>query len=147
MRKEVIIAIVLGFGLGLLITFGVWQVNKKFQPNTDTEPTPLPTAPITPAPEQPTPTPAPSGFQILTPEDNSLTAEKETLLSGTGEPNAIIVVFYEEGEKILEADENGNFSSSIPLVAGTNKILVKSFDENGERVEKTLNIIYSTAEI
>ena len=147
MRKEVIVAIVLGFGLGLLITFGVWQANKKFQKPSAPTPTPVATPEISQAPEQPSPTPEQKSLIITSPENNSLLDEDETEVTGKTNPGAIVVIFYEEGEKILEADVEGGFSTIITLIGGNNEILVKTFAGDGEKTEQTLNVVYSTAEI
>ena len=147
MRKEVLVAIVLGFGLGLLITFGVWQANKKLQKPAEVIPTPAISTDVSPAPEQPTPTPDHRGLVINTPENNSLFNEEEIEVSGQTVPSSIVVVFYEEGEKILEANEEGAFSTTVTLVGGNNEIMVKSFADDGTKIEQTVNVVYSTAEI
>jgi hypothetical protein len=47
----------------------------------------------------------------------------------------------------MEADENGNFSVEITLVGGGNEISISAFDTEGNEVNKSLNLVYSTAEI
>ena len=53
----------------------------------------------------------------------------------------------EEGEKIIQADQDGQFMTTIPLIGGANQIKVKTFDEMGNEAEETLEIIFSTAKI
>ncbi|HUW21720.1 MAG TPA: hypothetical protein VMW41_03535 [Candidatus Bathyarchaeia archaeon] len=144
MRKEVIIAIVLGFGLGLIITFGIWSANRSLQEK------PIPTVILvaTPTPQNtPTPTPPALTLEISYPEENSIIKEEEINLRGTTLPEAIVVIFYEDGERILEANQDGNFETTITLNGGANEIIVKAFDQKGNEVEKTINVVYSTAEI
>jgi hypothetical protein len=142
MKKEVLIAIILGFGLGLVITFGIWTANRALQEQPVTEP-----IEATPTP-QATPTPASNlTLEITEPEQNSISSEKEINLAGSASPEAIIVVFYEEGEKILETDSQGKFETTVNLAGGANEILIKAFDKEGGEVEKTLSVVYSTAEI
>ena len=62
-------------------------------------------------------------------------------------PEAVVVVFYEEGEKILEANKDGQFQTQISLTGGINEITVKTFDQKGNELEETLNVVFSTAEI
>jgi hypothetical protein len=140
MRKEVIIAILIGFGLGLVITFGIWTANRALQeaPGEETSTT----APV----EETTPTSAFS-LTINQPEDNSISAEEEITLSGSTRPGGVVVVLYEEGEKILEANEEGEFETEITLVGGSNEIKVSAYDNEGNEVGQTLTIVYSTAEI
>jgi hypothetical protein len=137
-RKEVLIAIIIGFGLGLVITFGIWTANKALR-----EAAPK----VTPAPEvTPTPTPAFS-LTVTSPEDNALYAEETIEVSGATAPGAIIVILYQEGEKILEADSEGKFSTEITLAGGANEIKISAYDQEGNEAEKTLTVVYSTAEI
>lgn len=144
MRKEVLIAIVIGFALGLIITYGVWTANKALK-----ETAPKKEAPAQKTEEQlPTPTSTPQDLLIITsPEDNFLSNKEKIDVSGKTFPQATVVILYEEGEKIIEADEEGNFQSEITLVGGTNEITISTYDKDGNEVSKTLTVVYSTAEI
>ncbi len=59
MRKEVLVAIIIGFGLGLVITFGIWTANKALK-------TAAPPTPPTEEKEEVTPTPAPTLELLIT---------------------------------------------------------------------------------
>lgn len=142
MKKEVLIAIIIGFALGLVITFGVWTANKalkqaapKQEANEQVEETPTPT-----------PKPALSLF-ISSPEDNSLTNKEEIKIEGKTNPQSIIVILGPEEEQIIEADESGNFATKTTLVGGSNEIEVLSYDGTGNEASQTLTVVYSTAEI
>jgi len=142
-KKEVIIAIVIGFALGLVITFGIWTANQalKQQPQLE-KPTPseeVKTIP-TPAPEE-------LSLALTSPEDNSISSEEKIEVSGKTAPEATVIILYQGGEKIIQADEGGNFSSEITLVGGANEIKITAYDQNGNEVSKTLNVVYSTAEL
>lgn len=143
MRKEVIFAIVIGFTLGLVITFGIWTANKAIkqaqteQPSSETEQ----------IPETPAPTPQEITLTITSPENNDLVSTENIEVSGKTSPGAIVVVIYQGGERVVEAEANGNFSAKIALVAGANEITVTAIDEEDNEASKTLNLVYSTAEI
>lgn len=143
MKKEIIVAIVVGFALGLIITFGIWTANKaiKARPEVAFE-----EEIVTPTPE---PTPTPTGFtlKILSPEDNALVDTSEVELKGSAVANAVIVIAEEDGEKIIEADENGSFATEISLIKGINEITITAFSPEGEEASKTLGLVYSTTEI
>lgn len=140
MRKEVLIAIIIGFGLGLVITFGIWTANKALR-----EAAPTITVPTEEVEE---PTPAPTLELIITsPEENTISEEEIIEVAGQTIPNAIIAIIYPDGEKILEADEDGSFSTEISLIGGDNQIKISAFNEEGDEVSKTLTIVYSTATI
>ena len=147
MKKEVLLAIIIGFSLGLAITFGVWKANKALKEAA-------PKQQLLPSQVQekekiPSPTPVSSQLNLLitSPEDNSIINKEKINVSGKTSPKATVVILYGEGEKIIEADENGNFTSEITLVGGANEITVSAYDQDGNEATKTLNLVYSTAEI
>lgn len=140
MRKEVLVAIIIGFGLGLVITFGIWTANKALRE--------APPAVPTEEEAEVTPTPIPAlELVIVSPENNTISEEEMIEVSGQTAPNAIIAIAYPEGEKLFEADENGSFSTEISLIGGDNLIEISAFNDEGDQVTKTLTVVYSTAEI
>lgn len=147
MRKEVLIAIIIGFGLGLLITYGIWTANKAIKQKAE-ENQEAPSEEIAET-IKPSPTPTPAGLllTISSPEDNLIADKNKVQLSGKTEPGATVVVLYEGGEKILEADQDGKFNAEITLVSGSNEINVSAFAESGEEANKKLTVVFSTAEI
>lgn len=149
MRKENLLAIIIGILLGLLLTFAIWNIKKitpQLGPKTQQEPqisqeNPSP-SPFTEKKESQEPL-----LTILTPEENEIFNKEKIQITGKTLPSATVVILYEEGEKIVEADEEGNFSTEITLVGGNNEITVSTYDENGNEASKTLNVVYTTAEI
>ena len=140
MKKEVLFAIIIGFALGLAITFGIRTANKAFQGPTQEE------APLEET--QPTPTPQPGLSLIITsPEDNFISDQETTEISGRTASQAIIVVLYPEGEKILEADQDGRFKTEIDLAGGDNEIKISSYDNENNEASQILTVVYSTTEI
>jgi len=94
MQKEVLGAIFIGFLIGLVITFGVWQANKAIKSSST-----LPTAgEITPS-ESPTGEVNKPVLNIVSPANELLTKEATVTVKGTYLPGAQIVIFYEKGEK------------------------------------------------
>lgn len=140
MRKEVLIAIIIGFGLGLVITFGIWTANKALKE----------TAPATVTTEEVEQTPIPTStleLIVTSPEDNTISEKEMIEVSGQTVSDAIVTIIYPDGEKILEADEEGNFSTEISLIGGDNLIKISAFNDQGDKASKTLTVVYSTAEI
>lgn len=146
MRKEIPLAIIIGFSLGLVLTFGVWQIKKISQQTAPKTTQPYQQTSV-PKEVSPTPTPSQELLVINSPEENALVNTSKIEVSGKTLPLNTVVIIYEEGEKIIEADEEGNFSTEITLVGGSNEITVSSFNQEGEEVSKSLNVIYSTSEI
>lgn len=142
MRKEVLIAIIIGFVLGLVITFGVWTANKAMKEG--------PTTAQLPEETQQTPTPSPTlgiDLEISSPTDNAVSDKEKVDVAGKTSPAATVVILFQEGEKIIEADNNGNFSTEITLVGGNNEITISSIDSQGKEITKTISVVFSTAEI
>ena len=142
MKKEVLIAIITGFALGLLITFGVWTANRAIKKAAPQKEAPVETKTPTPTPPKPE-----LSLMVLSPEENSISDQEEIEVSGKTGPGATIVILYQEGEKILEADEEGNFKTTITLLGGSNEIEISAYDTEGNETSKTLTVVYSTAEI
>jgi len=145
------VAISLGFILGILACLLFALASGNLQPNfastlsLKTEKVILPTlAPIL------SPSPVPAGGLFLTlnqPEDESITNQPKTIISGTTLPKANLAIIYDEGEAFAEAGTDGNFRNEIPLTGGANEITVTAFGENGEEATEIINIVYTTAEI
>lgn len=142
MRKEVLIAIVIGFALGLVITFGIWTANRALKKPVSQEPEPV-------AQQETTPTPLTQEFSLVidSPENNSISTEEKIQVSGQTAGSAVVVILYPEGEKILEANQEGKFSTEIELAGGQNEIIVSAYDQEGNEIKQTLTVVYSTAEI
>lgn len=138
-----LIAIVLGFVLGLVITFGLWSANKAMKSKealTETEETTTPTLIPTPTPVQV------FSLAILAPEDESVHNTEKIIISGTTEPEAQVAVIGEKDEKVVSADTTGKFEVEIMLENGTNEITVSAANEAGEEITKTVSVVYTTVE-
>lgn len=143
MKKEILIAIVIGFALGLVITFGIWTANKSLKTATQKNKVAVAKPTITPSP-----TPSEKiSLSIVSPQNNSISDKEKVEIVGQTSPSAVVAILYREGEKIVEADENGDFTTEITLVGGANEIQITAYDKDGNKANKTLNIVYSTAKI
>ncbi len=145
MKKEILIAIIIGFVLGLVITFGIWTANKSLKEGTSTQSSQITEneTNITPSPQAEEKLP----LTIIFPENNALVNQEKLEIVGKTSPKAMVAIVYEEGEKIIEADEKGDFTMEITLVGGGNEINISAFDSQNNEASKVLNIVYSTAEI
>lgn len=160
MKKEVVLAITIGFGLGLIITYGVWLANKSLKdlPKTTLEqlsPTPAQTTEttttITPTLStntSATPKPTNSSLvKITAPEDEWLADKDSTTVKGTAPANSTVTITYEDSEAIVVADASGNFSATIPLSGGYNLITATAFDTLGNSSSATITVTYTTSKI
>ena len=153
MRREVILAITIGFSIGLLIAAGLLLGRRTIRDGIKL-PSILPQkeeAAVQITPSELSPAEAPQIPQIfltiISPEDESIINEDKVALTGQTEPEAIISVIYEEGEALGEADKEGNFDFEIPLIGGANEITVTVYNLEGEEASETITVVYTTAEI
>jgi len=144
MRKEVVIAIILGFVLGLLITGGIWWTTKSSQSDVPDQSSDVSL----------TPSPSPTEFlskeiplEISEPKSDIIVETESLKLKGETLPQAVVVIIYPEGESIVEADDEGNFESTVILKGGANEIRVTVYDEKGNKREEIITLVYSTAKI
>lgn len=143
MKKEVLLAIIIGFALGLVITFGIWTANKAIKQSA-----PKQEVAQEQVEEEPTPTPKSNLLlEISSPEDNSLISQEEITISGKTNPQNTVVILGPEQDQIIEADSNGNFESKTTLVGGSNELEIFAYDQLGNEISQTLTVVYSTATI
>jgi hypothetical protein len=127
MRKEVIIAIILGLGLGFVITFGIYRtrVALRSTPSSEEQAEALktPATSLTPTTEQ--------ALAIHNPEDGLITAATSTVVTGESEPNAPVVLLVNSTEYLSTTDGGGNFSFDVPLRQGSNVLTLYVLREDG----------------
>ncbi len=136
MRKEVIVAVLLGLSLGLVIAFGVYTANQAIKEKKVKQ-----TVEVV----QTSPSPSPQISLILeSPENNLVVSKNKVKINGRSAKDAVIAIFSNETELFTQADNEGFFSATFPLVAGSNKIKVKSIDDQNKQEEKEIMIVYTT---
>lgn len=139
MKKEVILAIVIGFSLGLVITFGIYTARQALNRHQSANPSPSPQS-------APAATPV-HNLTLTAPENETVFTTAEATISGTTTPNALITLFTEDTELLVYADNTGKFSAPITLVGGSNDITVTAVTPDGLTATAQLTLIYSTATI
>lgn len=136
MKKEVLIAILIGFGLGLVIMYGLYRLriamtDKPQAIEEIVKATPSPTAE------------AEAVIALHSPEDGSIQTETNTTVTGTTLPNSYVVIFVNEEDFITTADESGNFSLDAELELGSNVIVTHVVDNDGNTYTKERTVIVS----
>lgn len=139
-RKEITFAVIIGLIFGLIVLGGILRARRALSDLAKSSPTPTPLASGAAKVEQ--------GLTLaLETPDNQVRSEATLTISGKTDPHAYIVILGEAGEHILIPSDQGLFSQEIKLVSGANTIRVTSYLEDGTKVERTLNAVYTTAEI
>lgn len=142
MKKEVIIVVFLGIIIGAIVMYGIYTARTAITKQQSS-----PTQELTQISE-PTATPTLSHKLIITePLDETITDQENIAITGKTSPNAILTIIGSENEYLLTADRDGNFSTQISLSGGANQITVSAFNENGDKDETTLTLVYSTAQL
>lgn len=141
MKKEVVLAVVLGLVVGLIITFGIYTANRALQQRREKQNTKQTETPP-PAPEQQ------SSIRIFAPEDGTIVDTDTVRLSGTTLPNADIVIFLNtENEIVTTADTTGNFSVDLTVTGGSNVIETVVTNAQGQQERDVRTVVYSTANL
>lgn len=124
MKKEVIIAVIIGLIMGLIITYGFYRVKTTVTapPTTDLENT-VASASATPK--------VISTIAIHSPEEGHIQENSELKVAGTTTASSIIILNYEEESLITESDSSGNFSFDIELSDGPHIITVSVLENDG----------------
>ncbi len=151
MRKEFVVAIILGLAVGLLIVVGIVIARQAFEKHrtgsddTINKLSPISTSLSTGSPTA-APTPPKHSLTIDQPDDNSVVSSSELMISGKTTPQSTIAIVSEKNEYFTSADEAGLFSQKIELITGVNEIKMASLAPNEEQAEITLTVVFTTAE-
>lgn len=137
MRKEIVLAIVIGLGVGLILTYGFYLARTALQRDPDNN---LGQETNT------SPSPDPSGngtLSLISPVDESVQSSSSITIAGTTIVDSFVVIFVNDEEFITTADESGNFSIETELEDGSNVITVHAIDEDGNEtiVERTVTVV------
>lgn len=143
MKKEIVLAIVIGFGIGLIATFGVYNARRAIREANQIF------TPIASSEENKSSGDVASSqvLSLASPLDQSISSEPKITVSGTTISQSWVIILSEKGEKLIQADKKGNFETEVALISGENEIEVQSISENGEKAAKTVTVVYSTVEI
>ena len=144
MRKELFVAIVLGFGIGLVIVFGIITARSALRKHNIVTKNGATSSTISP---NPSPTAAATNVLTITdPQDGEVVTTDKVTLRGKTSPGANIVISTEKADVLAAADDSGSFSSDVSFLSGANDIQVVSFRASQGRSEMTMTIVYSTAD-
>lgn len=141
-KKEATVAVVIGLILALIVTGGVIRARHAFDSIRST------TKDLVRGKDVGKPDTKSVGlFLDLSTPDNSVTTEPKLTLAGKTLPGSYIAILGEKGEYLIVPSDVGNFSQEIGLVKGANTIKISVYQTDGTKIEKTLNAVYTTAEI
>lgn len=136
MNKDAILATLIGFGIGLLIT-GILLVGPnitKYLPKIN-----LPTAASTP-----TPIPTPSQFTVTieSPLADAIENTSNLLVSGVTRPGASVVIAGSVDDTVAVAQADGKYAEKITLAEGKNDIIVTSYAQT-KQASQSITVYYT----
>ncbi len=143
-RKEITLAIIIGLVIALIIAGGIYRaktalqnfnpsdLTDKFQSKKDNNPGEKSQDQL---------------FIELNSPDNTVATEASFKVSGKTLPSTYIAITTEQNDYLIVPNELGSFSQEVTLIKGANILTVTVFKSNGEKVEKSLSVVYTTAQL
>lgn len=146
MRKDFLVALLLGFGVGLTIAVSVLYAPKilSFRPSLSF----LSDLNKKEEIKAPTPIPTQSVGNILTiesPKDGTITKGTSVKLKGKTDPNAKVIITTNQEDTIIDSNGNGSFETEIDILEGSNILYISSY-KNGELSGQKAVEVYQTEE-
>jgi hypothetical protein len=142
MRKEIVVAIIIGLFVGFVVAYGVRTAQISLE-NRQAEAEKATTTQAAVSEE----TVAGHSLFITTPEPNAVTDKNSVAIIGSTTPNSLISIIGDADEIATIADDAGNFTGTLELNGGVNTVVIKSYNDLGEAAETSFMIIYSTADL
>lgn len=135
MRKEVLIAVILGLILGSILVYGIYRASKVTPPQeSQTQ-------------NQVSPSPKTEVQSILTlnmPQDGDIFEIETATISGQTNPENALIIVTENDQLLPKINPTGNFAQTIELIRGGNLIQVSAITPTGQRQDIFLNLVYTT---
>jgi RNA polymerase subunit RPABC4/transcription elongation factor Spt4 len=139
MNKEIIIAISVGFALGLFAALAILfapKMTSRFQKK-----------PMVRVDEKTTSDEKREEITgeliIIDPEDRFIVKNSPITVSGKSAPESKIVILSQIDQKAKNADKKGKFTTKIKLLEGRNDIQIASYKDGKDTQVKTVIVYYS----
>lgn len=139
MKKETIIAVILGIGFGLVVAiFMVVRTRPQTSNNTKTIANSISSTPMKQINQS-----LVTNLEITSPKDKALIKEKTVTISGKATKNSLIIVQSPVKDVIIK-NKDINFKVDMPLSIGENIIQVNVYpdDKNVPFQKKQLQVYY-----
>lgn len=146
MNRDALLATLIGFGIGLVIT-GLLIIGPnlvKFFPAIT-----FPKFSFSlPSGGKPigTPTPQPETLAIDSPLPDAIESKDQLLLSGTAPKHSVVVISGFEGDVVITANGDGKYAGTVTLVEGKNDIVVTSYQDK-KVLTQTVSVYYTPEEL
>lgn len=135
MRKEPIIAVILGSLLGLAVAFGVWNFTRVSEKRTKE-------AAIKQEKSAENKTQANDGLSIFEPLDNRVFKTSPVKVSGITSGKTILALVTDEETQLISANEDGTFEAEVEIAGGISDINIWAFEN--ETKNENISVILSS---
>ena len=146
-KKEIVTAIAIGLLISALIAGGILRAKSVLKQHQANQPSPSPQSEATTTAQVQDKNPSQLFLKIDSPQNNAVVKENKVTLTGETLPHTYIAIITDSSEYLIVPNEVGQFSQQIKLIKGANLIKVTVYTKDGNKVEKTLNLVYTGAEI
>ncbi len=140
MRKEIIVAVIMGLILGMVIAYGIYRTNQTIDNKIENTNTNNGLS----SPSEDTSINNEVKLTVIEPENLDGIIENPITLSGLTQQNSYVVVSSENDDVVLKSDTKGGFSTTVNLLGGINQILVKSPNPDKLSDGHIITLVYSS---
>ena len=147
MNKDALLATIIGFGIGLVITGALLlgpTLSKSF-PTFSLPKISFPT--FNQQTPQPTPQTQPKELTvaITSPLPEAIEPNDTVLVSGTTLPDALVLVSGESDEDVVKTNGDGAYAGKVALLEGENTIIVTAYKDE-KNVSHAVTVFYTPEE-
>lgn len=141
MNRDAIIATIIGFGIGLVIT-GIFLLGPNIIKYIPKLTLPTITLPKSKTATTPATTPVPVTFSIDAPLTESMETTNSVLVSGSSPTGSLVVVEGPSDEIVISPNGDGKYAGKVALDEGKNEIFVTSYS-NGKLQRLSVIVFYT----
>lgn len=149
MNKDALLATLIGFGIGLLIT-GAFLFGPNIMKTLPRLSFTLPRFNRGSSQPQISPIPSPgtrvTGLTVTAPIGEALTSDEDILVSGTAPAGSTIVIAGVQNETVTTASSDNTFAGKLSLIEGKNDIIVTAYIDQKEEISK-VTVYYTPQEL
>lgn len=149
MNKDALLATLIGFGIGLLIT-GAFLFGPNIVRTLPSLSFTLPRFNRGSSKPQVSPIPSPearvTGLTVTVPVQEALISDENLLVSGTAPAGTPIVIAGVQNETVLTASSDNAFAGKLSLIEGKNDIVVTAYIDQKEEISR-VTVYYTPQEL
>lgn len=141
-RKEVTLAIIIGLIIALVIAGGIYRAKTAIQNFDPQSLIPPKKSDVSNNPDQKS---EEKLFLDIDTPDNTVTDKATFNISGQTLPKTYIAITTESNDYLIVPNDVGSFSQEVNLIKGANRLTVTVYTQEGDKVEESLSVVYTTA--